>query len=221
VAGSGTTSTGTDNEIEGNFLQYCGNHGINAVDTYRTQIKNNYIVQSWAAGIEANGSHGSANGDISGNWVQDTQLQYNVPQGLLSAGNGNINLISAGGTGFLHGWLIHDNFVLNTNPVCNSNLGPSGSDHGCSEGIQATENPWDLHIYNNYIYNTGSEGITLCEYDCSATGNFVANAGENCNGCGGIIQAVQTGSNNLTIGNSVVSGNTIWADYSTFTTTTK
>jgi hypothetical protein len=213
---SGTNSAANDNVIEHNLLQYCGNRGIYAQDTFRTKIRDNYVSQSWAAGIQASATANpslvtvsSANGDISYNTVQDTELQYNEsalnPRG--GAGNGDINITSPGSTtngapGLLRSWLVHDNYVINTSPVCNSENGPSSGDHGCSEGIQVTEFPWSVHVYNNYVYNTGSEGITLCQYDCSATGNYVGNSAQNCKtsgfGCGGIIQSVQasqTGAN--------------------------
>ena len=232
-----TGGTGNDNLISSNSLRYCGNRGINADTTFRTKIQYNTVRQSWAAGIQTDvstsaGVIGSANGEISGNVVQDTELQYNSLS-LHPNGNGDINILSsghAGGSpGSLQGWLIHDNYVINTNtptdPICTARVTPktghSGlspappdpSDSGCSEGIQVTENPWNVSVYNNYIYNTGSEGITLCEYNCSATGNYVGDSGQGCSGCGGIIQAVQYTAGVVTlIGNSVIEGNTIWND---------
>jgi len=76
-----------------------------------------------------------------------------------------------------------------------------------------TDYPWDIHVYNNYVYNTGSEGITLCQYNCSATGNYVGNAGQACLGCGGIIQALQVTSPQIQlVSNSVIANNTVWND---------
>lgn len=230
---NGTPAAANDNEVAGNFLQYCGNRGIYAVDTFRTKIHDNYVLRSWAAGIQANATVASADGEISNNWVQDTELQYNETSS--NPGNGNINILSSGSgsggiSGGLQGWLIHDNFVFNTNTnsnrICTARITPKGAggprssapvasnDSGCSEGIQVTEHPWYVHVYNNYIYNTGSEGITLCQYNCSATNNYVGNSGQDCLGCGGIIQAVQnTAVVQVTmIGNTLVEGNTIWND---------
>jgi hypothetical protein len=202
--------------IESNQLQYCGNNGIESVNASRILIRGNRIIQSFGAGINVNATGGSGGapqsyqGEISENFVIDTELQYS---GSGTGGNGNINFLSSGAAtaGALQGWLIHDNVVTNTSPLCNSS--GLSTDHGCSEGIQLLENAWDVHVYGNYVYNIGSEGIVLCQYNCSATNNYVGDAGQINAGTGAILQSVQT--SGIGIGNTVVSGNTIWNDTST------
>jgi hypothetical protein len=218
------TVSGNDNTVDGNFLQYCANTGIAASNANRARVQYNYVHQSFNAGISANSNTltipGSFGGEIFHNWVIDTELQFNTSTGNLGAGTGNINISSAGSTpipGSLQGWLVHDNIVTNTNTLCNSQFpggGAQAGDHGCSEGIQVTESPWDVHVYDNYVYNTGAEGITLCSSNCSATGNFVGDPGQIDGGVGGILAGI----NGTTItmnSNALIEGNTIWNDNST------
>jgi hypothetical protein len=78
-----TIVSSNDNEIDGNYLLYCGANGVNVTNANRARIRDNYILRSYAAGVNANATTGTATspgsfgGDVFDNWIQDTQLQWN------------------------------------------------------------------------------------------------------------------------------------------------
>jgi hypothetical protein len=106
-----TIVSSNDNEIDGNYLLYCGANGVNVTNANRARIRDNYILRSYAAGVNANATTGTATspgsfgGDVFDNWIQDTQLQWNSSNA--GAGTGNINISATSMQGALQGWLIH------------------------------------------------------------------------------------------------------------------
>jgi len=66
----------SNNVVEDNFLQYCGNRAIFAQDTNYTEIRGNYTLQSWGAGIQVNAQTFTS---VNGEMIQQSSTGLTAP----------------------------------------------------------------------------------------------------------------------------------------------
>lgn len=181
--GIAAPSTVSRNRIYNVTILNSGNVAVNVDNCSFCEVTHNYIQQSWGDAILINSSQTTIAGvlgtDVGFNTIIDAATGCTAS----GCGDGNINVISNGGTGALSGTRVHDNKIYGgvVNAVAGV-LGATCTDVGtgqgvldtqCGQGIQVVYDAgWPAYVDQNIVVNTHNEGIATGGSG-TANGNYL------------------------------------------------